>query len=83
MHIPFRNLYLGIISTKLGKNGQFWGGKRAEIRPQNGPKKITDCLCHFRLVPTVTTIPVRSITENSYEKYNKKSLVLYFGGHVG
>ena len=42
MHFPFRNLYLGKMPTKLGKNGQFLGGERAEIRPQNGPKKITD-----------------------------------------
>jgi hypothetical protein len=41
MHFPFRNLYLGKMPTKLGKNGQFWGGEMAEIWPQNGPKKIT------------------------------------------
>jgi hypothetical protein len=39
--------------TKLGKNEQIWEGERAEIRPQNGPKKIT---AHRCFVPKLVEI---------------------------
>jgi hypothetical protein len=39
MHIPFRNLYLGIIPTKLGKMGNFGEGKGPKFGPRMGLKK--------------------------------------------
>jgi hypothetical protein len=39
MHIPFRNLYLGIIPTKLGKMGNFREGKEPKFGPRMGHKK--------------------------------------------
>jgi hypothetical protein len=43
MNIPFRNLYLEIIPTKLGKMGNFREGKGPKFDHRMDLKKITGC----------------------------------------
>jgi hypothetical protein len=44
MNIPFRNLYLEMTPTKLGKMGNFGEGKGPKFKLRMGLKKSLPCI---------------------------------------